>query len=41
MRLLARCAVFHTLLLAVPTMTRHVDYPPTNMTMVGGEVKLQ
>jgi len=35
------CAVFHTLLLAVPTMTRHVDYPPTNMTMVGGEVKLQ
>jgi len=35
------CAVFHTLLLAVPTMTRHVDYPNTNMTMTHGDVKLQ
>lgn len=35
------CALFHTLLLAVPTMTRHVDYPATNMTMTAGEVHLK
>jgi len=34
------CALFHTLLLAVPTMTRHVDYPSTNMTMTAGDVQL-
>jgi len=34
------CALFHTLLLAVPTMTHHVDYPPTQMTMRGADVHL-
>ena len=35
------CAFFHSLLLAVPTNLRHVDYPETNMTMKETDVSLQ
>jgi len=35
------CAIFHTLLLAVPTNLSHVDYPQTTLTMKHTDVKLQ
>ena len=35
------CAIFHTLLLAVPTNLHHVDYPQTSMTMVRNMVNLK
>jgi len=35
------CAIFHTLLLAVPTNLSHVDYPTTTLTMKNTEVSLK
>jgi len=35
------CAFFHSLLLAVPTNLRHVDYPETTMTMTETDVSLK
>ena len=35
------CAIFHTLLLAVPTNLHHVDYPQTSMTMERNMVNLK
>jgi len=35
------CAIFHTLLLAVPTNLSHVDYPQTNLTMTNSAVSLK
>jgi len=35
------CAIFHTLLLAVPTNLHHVDYPQTSMTMERNMVNLE
>merc|ERR1719384_814979 len=35
------CAFFHSLLLAVPTNPRHVDYPETTMTMAKENVNLK
>ena len=35
------CAFFHSLLLAVPTNLRHVDYPETTMTMADTDVSLK
>ena len=35
------CAIFHTLLLAVPTMNKQVDYPDTKMTMQASKVTLE
>jgi MFS family permease len=35
------CAIFHTLLLAVPTNLSHVDYPHTTLTMKDTDVSLK
>jgi len=35
------CAIFHTLLLAVPTNLSHVDYPNTKLTMRDTDVSLK
>eukprot|EP00092_Neocalanus_flemingeri_P017574 GFUD01019015.1.p1 GENE.GFUD01019015.1~~GFUD01019015.1.p1 ORF type:complete len:653 (+),score=151.82 GFUD01019015.1:394-2352(+) len=35
------CAIFHTLLLAVPTNLSHVDYPHTTLTMKHTDVELK
>jgi len=35
------CAIFHTLLLAVPTNLSHVDYPHTTLTMDNNTVSLK